>query len=227
MWTFLFQVTNIRTGQWILSTHKSMDIYFGTPDATDHSLPASTSFKKSFNQYGPGCFRVRVYECNMDNSYIEKKYKDLLKNHVNDPLCWNFEKLRNLDPKLITDKRMDAVFGTDNAARARAFVPPMSDETKAKKSAALKGIPLDPEHAAKIKASKQGRTWITDGVQTKFHKRDEPIPEGWRIGHPPRQSSKAKRVWITNDIRNRLHAPEEPIPEGWRLGKAQIFDKPK
>ena len=66
--------------------------------------------------------------------------------------------------------------------------------------------------------------WITDEVQTKFHNLNDPIPPGWRKGHPTRIHTKPKKIWITDGITNKLHLPNEPIPEYWRIGRHQFGD---
>jgi hypothetical protein len=78
------------------------------------------------------------------------------------------------------------------------------------------------EHSKKMK-SKQ-IMYITNGIDSKFINKNEPIPDGWRKGRTFKNKENLgkrsyKYITITNGDKNTHLKIGEPIPEGWRIGK--------
>lgn len=62
-----------------------------------------------------------------------------------------------------------------------------SDETRAKKSAALRGKKKSKQHILNLRAvNNSGRKFITDGVMNKFLRAPFDLPVGWRFGMAPK-----------------------------------------
>jgi|GEM_PF-6272938 group I intron endonuclease len=105
-------------------------------------------------------------------------------------------------------------------------------ERNAKISAALKARPINKERVAKMKETRRGQLWITDGDSDKWLPKDTPIPEGWRKGrsngHSFTQEAQRKatatrigRIIITDGSVERRIYPTDPIPDGWRKGRSK------
>lgn len=128
-------------------------------------------------------------------------------------------------------------------AKAKLRARTVTDEARAKISAALTGRPCSPETAAKISAAQlgtkrsadqrakmaliaggntRGKIWITDGRQGRRVLPDAPIPDGWTLGRAPNlgfgRSARGRR-WITDGRVSRF-CDADGVPDGWRLGRA-------
>lgn len=80
--------------------------------------------------------------------------------------------------------------------------------------------------------SRAGVKYITNGLQTKRIKADQPLPEGWVYGQKPervkqiseqgkrhKMGSSTGRIWINDGLQNKYIYLEQGIPEGWNKGR--------
>lgn len=68
------------------------------------------------------------------------------------------------------------------------------------------------------KNSQFGSMWITNGVENRKIKKDEPIPEGWKRGRKVGE----KTMWITNGSKEIRIKKTDEIPNGWRKGRSPV-----
>jgi hypothetical protein len=79
----------------------------------------------------------------------------------------------------------------------------------------------DPDWRANQIAVRKNMRYITNGVNNKWVRLGDPIPDGWRPGLTVKTERRRGYVWITNGTNNATINPDESIPDGWWRGATQ------
>jgi group I intron endonuclease len=147
------------------------------------------------------------------NQIITEEHKENLRKHKHTEE-WKINHIKRMTGRVVSDETRKKLSESQKGRIGK----PITEETKRKISDKLKGKSKDQEHTQKIKNSKQGIRWWTNGIKNKMSK--ECPGEEWIIGKtsnplPGRKGS----IWWNNGIQNKCC--KECPGDNWKRGKCK------
>lgn len=157
---------------------------------TEYILKYNTLEPNGYNRFLPNQhlgFHGSYNHTKEHNKKISNAFKGIAKSqeHIQHIVE---SKLREKNPmfgKSISEKTRQAIVKSNMChigEKGRMFGKTHSDEQKEKWKKERKGLAKTKEHKQHISESHKGKIYITNGIITKQLKRDQPIPNGWKLG---------------------------------------------
>jgi group I intron endonuclease len=147
------------------------------------------------------------------NQIITEEHKEKLRayRHTEE---WKINQSNRMIGRVVNDETRKKISESQKGRIGK----PMSEESKRKISDKLKGKSKDQEHTQKIKNSKQGIRWWSNGIENKMSK--ESPGEEWYIGKtsnplPGRKGS----IWWNDGLKNKCC--KECPGDNWKKGKCK------
>jgi hypothetical protein len=194
---YIYKTTNLINGKYYYGMHC-------TDNLNDGYIGSGTILKRSINKHGKENFKTEILEFLPSKEMLIKREKDIINEEVlNDPNSMNLQ--HGGGGGLSTDehrKKFHAAGGrsvwmmfhdihrermkTDMEYREKVLIkirPNLdwtgkkhNEETKKKMSDLKKGTCYGENN------TQFGTCWITDGIDSKKIKKDDVLPEGWKLG---------------------------------------------
>jgi hypothetical protein len=174
----------------------------------DGYMGSGKRLRRSLNKHGIGNHTKEILEFLDDRESLRKREAEIINEElIQDPLCMNlqlgggggyiskenqfnrsssggksFAKSLRQDANLLEKVKINASMQlkklhTEGKINYNTFTGKKhSEESKRKMSESSKG------KGTKEKNSQFGTRWITDGIENKKIKKDEQIPDGWKLG---------------------------------------------
>lgn len=226
MYHYVYIVDQVDTGEYYIGSrssiiHPSLDPYLGSMKTWK---PDKVKLRKKIIRDD---FENRSEAINFEISLIRENIDHPLNRNYNIPgfgfhtsgfvtvrdnenRCFN---VRSDDPRYLSGELKYHRKGMKNSKRVKR-----SNRTPEREYERLKRVEIMGSHRGS-KNSQFGTRWINDGINTKKIKKNEPIPDGWKLGAI---QNKLKGLgWITNGVENARLDKNKTPPDGWKFGKTQ------
>lgn len=96
------------------------------------------------------------------------------------------------------------------------------------KPAYNRGVKVSEEQAEANRNRTKGMKWINNGIECRFLRKEESIPEDWKFGNLNTINGKTKgMIYITDGKINKRINQTDIIPEGWRKGRTTSWSTRK
>lgn len=191
---YIYKTTCNVNGKYYIGMHSCSNL-------EDGYMGSGKKLRRSLNKHGIENHTKEILEFLNDRESLKKREAEIINEElIQDPLCMNLQLgggggFSDNDRKKGTKKMLEVLWNNkewvdrikkNNSNRMKgnsigignkAFSDRShSDETKKKMSESSKGKGL------KENNSQFGTRWITDGTKNKKIKKDEQIPDGWKLG---------------------------------------------
>lgn len=198
---FIYKTTNLLSGRYYIGMHS-------TDDLNDGYLGSGTLLRRSINKHGKDNHSIEILEFLNSREELAAREKELVSlQEIAKKECMNlkvgghgglsspehayaFHAAGGKAVRILMSNRHRERMKTDPEYKAR-----ISQKIKDTLGGvgAFTGKKHTPESIEKIKAAAAGRgkgvtnsqygtCWITDGIQNRKAHKEDPIPEGWRLG---------------------------------------------
>jgi hypothetical protein len=198
---YIYKITCNVNGKYYIGMHSCSNL-------EDGYMGSGKRLRRSLNKHGIGNHTKEILEFLDDRESLRKREAEIINEElIQDPLCMNlqlgggggyiskenqfnrsssggksFAKSLRQDANLLEKVKINASMQlkklhTEGKINYNTFTGKKhSEESKRKMSESSKG------KGTKEKNSQFGTRWITDGIENKKIKKDEQIPDGWKLG---------------------------------------------